>query len=377
MNTVAKDVRRIGRAGTAARLDARGIAGRIAAWWGSDGTMQRFTAERERDQRLVRGSRRGLSAESETAIVGGLAASGERRSSANDSSSAGPTPRANASVPMPTVPPSAKPGPGRNDLERGAHDPDAAPHAPGEPQHQRVPRASAHVGSQVERRAERDDEDAGDEQDDPHRQHLVAERVDAVDAQQQVDERADEQRVRDRPDARAARRACGRRRGSAARSRCSPCRTRAACASRRPGSARPMGRARASTRRCSRSRARTRRARSRGTRSRTARLPRIRGGVACAPVWGVNAHGTIRAAIAGVDSASAQTQPEEQRCRIQASPPCTPGPPEPPSGGCSARCGERRTRRSRSTACSGRRPRSRSSSSRAVRGSRPTGSWGR
>jgi hypothetical protein len=58
MNTVAKDVRRIGARGrTAARLDARGIAGRIAAWWGSDGTMQRFTAERERDQRLVRGSR--------------------------------------------------------------------------------------------------------------------------------------------------------------------------------------------------------------------------------------------------------------------------------------------------------------------------------
>ncbi len=58
MNTVARDVQRIGTRGrTAIRLDARGLAGRIAAWWASDGTMQRFTAEQQRDQRLLRGSR--------------------------------------------------------------------------------------------------------------------------------------------------------------------------------------------------------------------------------------------------------------------------------------------------------------------------------
>ena len=59
MNTVARDARIAGHGRTAvrARLDARGVAGRIAAWWSNDATMQRFTVERERDQRLVRRSR--------------------------------------------------------------------------------------------------------------------------------------------------------------------------------------------------------------------------------------------------------------------------------------------------------------------------------
>jgi hypothetical protein len=55
MHTVARDARRIGAHAPRARIDGRGLAGRIAAWWANDATMQRFTAERERDQRLVRG----------------------------------------------------------------------------------------------------------------------------------------------------------------------------------------------------------------------------------------------------------------------------------------------------------------------------------
>ena len=77
-----------------------------------------------------------------------------RPSSQKDASTAGPIPSAKTSVPIPAVPPSAKPTSERRELERGPGSADADPEALRDDEHQRVARPCAHRGADVERRAD-------------------------------------------------------------------------------------------------------------------------------------------------------------------------------------------------------------------------------
>ena len=138
---------------------------------------------------------------------GAGSANGLRSRPQNESSTAGPIPNAKASVPMPTVPPSAKPITVTSDLDRRACDTDPDAGASGRDEHQRVARAGAHPGADVEAGADPDHEHARDHEDDPGRERRVRQGVDRVDREQPVDHEPDEDGVRDRsrPDAGAER----------------------------------------------------------------------------------------------------------------------------------------------------------------------------
>ena len=131
-------------------------------------------------------------------------ARGVRSSSQNESSTAGPIPSAKTSVPIPAVPPSAKPT-----RARRARGPSARRRSDAEPlrgdEHQRVARAGAHRGADVESGADAEEGERDDEERDPHAQRPA-------------------RRARDRCRARQRRSRTGRSAGrsSASRGRCAP-----------------------------------------------------------------------------------------------------------------------------------------------------------
>ena len=132
-----------------------------------------------------------------------------------------------------------------------ADEPDAQTCTPRADQHQRVARPGAEIGADVERRRGPISATPTSEQRDPHAERLVLEVGDRVDRRQPLDERCRRARAfatvpipglpAERP---------GDAEHDERRRRRSPSRTRAACDSRCPGSARPTARGRASTRGC-------------------------------------------------------------------------------------------------------------------------------
>ena len=80
--------------------------------------------------------------------------SGVRPSAQNESSTAGPIPSANTTVPIPTVPPRTNPTTSDSDLDPRPRDADPHPESPGRDEHQRVSRPGAHRRSDVEGRAD-------------------------------------------------------------------------------------------------------------------------------------------------------------------------------------------------------------------------------
>ena len=104
-------------------------------------------------------------------------------------------------MPTPNVPPSAIPTAERRQLEPGADDTDAKPRPLRADDHQRVARAGAEPGAEVERRSDAHQRDAGSEQRDPNAERVVREPLDGSERGVELDEAPDEDRVRDRADA--------------------------------------------------------------------------------------------------------------------------------------------------------------------------------